>query len=309
MKLINNDSKESLKLSLEYIHRLYGQRDKIRRDRIRYKKRRKIFDILMNTKEKIESEIGRMPEKKILRYLEIKEPPFEFDGTVEEEKRLKERDKELEELRRKYHVEIHSKLYELTDLISLEIYFIGGGSYIPGIADMYDEFLDHISHIRLNPLKLIFNVWHKALRKGDYGDNKTIQRIILEFKKEVKGTDKEYLFKSLNEFTDFDSLRKKSLYGLKSYYYDLANFIYKKSFIEKPTVLQRIIAKTLRAWPNDWKVPPHLIIEIIIRSPKLQRELDRIFKKFSYDNQFLCDKELEKIQDELCRLFEKFLLK
>lgn len=241
MKLISDDNKEGFNLSLEYIHRLYEQRDEMRKDRIGYKKRKRIFDILTNTKKKIEYEIGCMPVKKILRYIEIKELPFEFDGTAEEEKRLKERDKELEELRRKYHVGIHSKLYELMEFSSPDYALKEIKSFIPGIADVYDKFLDHISYIRLDPLKVIFNVWHKALRKDDYGDNKTIERTILEFKKNLKGTDKEYLFESLKESTDFDSLRKKSLYGLKRFYYDLAEFIYKKSFIEKIT-------------PRDYKV-------------------------------------------------------
>jgi len=232
MKLINALNKEGFNLSLEYIHRLYELRNTMRRDRVYYKKRKKLLDILISTKKKINYEIGRMPEDKIFRYLEIKDPPSEFDGTAAEEKRLKERDEELKILKKKYNVEVHSKLYELIKLISSEISWEEAASYIPGIVDNYDEFFDNISHIRLDPLKLIFNVWHKELRKGNYGDNKTIERIILEFNEKVKGTEKEYLFKSLNP-AGFESLRKKSLYKLKSFYYDLANFIYKKSFIEK----------------------------------------------------------------------------
>jgi len=48
-----------------------------------------------------------------------------------------------------------------------------------------------------------------------------------------RSTDKEYLFKSLDKM-NFESLRKKSLYEKRKDFYDkLADFIYKKSFIEK----------------------------------------------------------------------------
>ena len=72
----------------------------------------------------------------------------------------------------------------------------------------------------------------KRFRKGKYGNNKSIEKILSEFKEKTKRTEKEYLFKSLDKI-EFDSLRKKSLYGLKEYYYELADCIFQKSFIKK----------------------------------------------------------------------------
>ena len=81
--------------------------------------------------------------------------------------------------------------------------------------DIFEDFRDHIPNLRLDPLKLIFNVWHKAFKEGRYSKNKKIEKVLFEFKEKTKETDKEYLFSSLNKL-EFESLRKSSLYRLKN---------------------------------------------------------------------------------------------
>ena len=295
---------ERIEKSLVYIEELYKERDILRDGRHEGKSRKELSEILKKTKIDINYVLGSVPTKKILRYMELREPPFEFDGTYEEKKRLEKRDKELGKfLKHRFKFEVHSKMYELMEECKPVYTPKELKSFIPGLESVFDEFLDYISYIKLDPLKMIYHVWHKAFRKKQYGDLKELEKRLREYKVKTMGTEKEYLFDNLNDETDFDSLRKKSLYGLKSFYYDLSEFIYMKSFVNKKTQLEILVEETLRTWPNDWKVPSYLIVEQIVESPKLQYKLIQLFKKYSHDSIDFVDEELEKIQDELFRLF------
>lgn len=224
--------KNEFEISLDYIDMLYKERDSARSDRTQYIMRKKVSDILKRAKKEIDFALGRVQEKKILRYIEIREPPYVLYGTAEEEKRQEERDKDLEKFyKQRFKIEVNAKLYELIKESLPSSTYGERNPFILG-PDIFEDFRDHIPNLRLDPLKLIFNVWHKAFKKGQYSKNKKIEKVLFEFKEKTKETDKEYLFNSLNKL-EFESLRKSSLYRLKNFYKDLAKFIYKKSFIEK----------------------------------------------------------------------------
>ncbi len=224
--------KNELEISLDYIDMLYKERDLAKSDRTQYIMREKVRDILRKTKKEIDFALGRVPEEKILRYLEIREPSLVLDWTEEEEKRLEEIDRELEKFhKQRFKIEVNVKLYELIKEILPSSTYGERDPLILG-PDIFEDFRDHIPTLRLNPLKLIFNVWHKAFKEGQYSKNKKIEKVLFEFKEKTKDTDKEYLFNSLSKL-EFESLRKSSLYRLQNFYKDLAQFIYQKSFIEK----------------------------------------------------------------------------
>ena len=80
----------------------------------------------------------------------------------------------------------------------------------------------------------MFSIWAKGLKKGKYTDLEKIKLIFRYFKRKTKGTDKEYLFDSIDEYVStFDAIRK-SRYKKSTddkFYKKLANYIYKNSFI------------------------------------------------------------------------------
>lgn len=98
-----------------------------------------------------------------------------------------------------------------------------------------DNFFENILEMKIDPAKLIFKVIHKVLRKGEYTNLSLIKKILLEFKRKFEGTEKEFLFNSIRDSMNIDTLRKKAVYrekGLKDFYDKLTVFILKKCFSE-----------------------------------------------------------------------------
>lgn len=222
--------RRGLELSLEYVYHLYKIRDEIRLDRKKYDRIFRTLDILHDTKKKIEYVLRRVSDKDIQRYKYLKKHKDPFKLTKPEKE-------EIEKFKKDYFkINIHKKLYELINEVDNIIYSNPHFNSLIPIHSSFSDFYDQIPKIRIYPEKLLFNIWHKAFRKGKYRDNKSIVRILFEFKEKTKGTEKEFLFNSINENTNFETLRKKSCYnnaGKKKFYDKLAGFIYQKSFIEK----------------------------------------------------------------------------
>lgn len=66
---------------------------------------------------------------------------------------------------------------------------------------------------RMDPLKLIYAVWTRALRKGKYGNHAQVVRQLRKFQRTAKGTDKEFLFRNLGRP---ETLRTKTIKAMKS---------------------------------------------------------------------------------------------
>lgn len=224
-----NKAKDSYELSLDYIHELYQWKNALKPPNVKYDVFVNLNAILENTKTKIEYVLGKMPVKKVCQYrwLEQKESFVEFNEVEE---------KELKKLRENFKIRIYAKLLELMESISSSSpTSFDYNPLIPGLCP-FEDLMDQIPKIRLDPLKMIFLVWHKALVVNEYSKIEDLKKKFAEFKKKTKGTEKEYLFNSLSETTNFHSLRTKSLYpkGKKrenDLYSDFADFIYRKCFV------------------------------------------------------------------------------
>jgi hypothetical protein len=208
--------KDGFEISLKWVHEFYQWKSNYRSKILML---RKVFE---KTQDEALYILGRrIPWKKIFRYNQLRGiDPFEL--TEEEEK-------EFKELRENLKVQVCMKLNELMKTVP---HPIDDNPFLPNYSG-FPDYIDEIFSIRVDPLKMIFNVWHRHLKRTKYSSIKSVKKKLFEYKKKYENTDKEYLFESLNENTNFESLRKKSLYGLKKDFYRLSDFIYKKAFCHR----------------------------------------------------------------------------
>lgn len=200
---LNLNSSVGLEISLDYIYRIYNLKNKISSCETK-------LPSLIDTINYFKS--VRNTPKNILNFL----------GEASFENLNKSIEKQIEAL--------ESQLR--TDSIYIE--------FISFYAD-FDDFFKKIPGMRIDPVKMIFKVWHKALRKGKYTRLTFIKNLLLEFKGATKGTEKEFLFDSITSSLNINTLRKKSIYKnykLKDFYDRLADYIYKKSFIEQKRLIE-----------------------------------------------------------------------
>ncbi len=313
-KYLENDSesiisfKEGCEKSLFYIFMLYKEREKIISNLSEIKPFLFALEKLENTTKIITKEMGDIEKEELIKYenegIKIEKDPIE-----------------------KLNIKIQLRLYELIESITLEINLQNpyDNDFLPYHSVDFERFSfkDFSIHLpKLNePEKLIYWVWHKALKelKITGKRNKLLEKLFVKFKEKNKGTEIEFLFNSFNKTISIGSIRKSMYYLPKSkiqqkrkefekhykFINKLANYIYKKCFVERKIPLGIIVNKTLQFWPDDWKVPQYLIIENVTKSPNLQHKLVQLFEKYSHDNMDFSDEKLEKIQDELIRLFGK----
>ncbi|GAG36515.1 unnamed protein product, partial [marine sediment metagenome] len=198
LKNLNHNSSAGLEISLDYIYRIYNLKNKISSCETK-------LPSLIDTINYFKS--VRNTPKNILNFL----------GEASFDNLNKSIGRQIEALESQLN----------TDPLYSE--------FTPFYAD-FDDFFKKIPEVKIDPVKMIFKVWHKALRKGKYTRLTIIKNLLLEFKEATRGTEKEFLFDSITGSLNIDTLRKKSIYKnykLKDFYNGLANFIYKKSFIEQ----------------------------------------------------------------------------
>lgn len=221
---LSPEEKQGIDKSLDYLVFLYMLRKEYRNDRIKFKKYLTVLHILQKAKTKVEYELGKVSTEKILRYSYLKEFKHPLNRSESEEN-------ELNNFNRYYFkLNINKRFYELINEVQSTIYSNPSyNPFIPVLPDL-DCFLPLIPKLRIDPVKLLYHIWHKAFRKGSYGNIELVESLILEFKQKTQNTEKELLFKSICNDTNFESLRKKSKYGLKQYYVDLISHIFNQCF-------------------------------------------------------------------------------
>jgi len=240
-------------ISLEYIHEFFQLNKTKKPINVRDNRVIEIRKILKRTKDEIERvlPIREKTLKKIITYIRLKDMDPHERTEREQEEYMKLDDCESKDY---FKIKIYAALYEFLgiragDEFRINPYSIERNPFLPNISG-FPDFVDEIPYLRIDPIKLIFNVWHRDLKKGQYGGNESIKNKLLEFKENTKGTEKEYLFQNVNEKTKVESLRKKSLNPRSSKKSDirrfdkidkLADFIYKKSFSEKTAQKNEVI--------------------------------------------------------------------
>jgi len=231
---------KSLYVSLEYIELFYNLRKQIKSDLTKkYERILDVDNILNSTKKKINYILGPVSEEKINRYKNLR---FHRDELSDLDK------KELNRLERQsFKINVHKDLNELIERVSAMLFhsplfndlaLVKNTPYVSHdyFGFMLSDLASILPTIKIKPPRLMFSIWIKAkgLRKGKYADLKKIRLIFLYFKKQTKGTEKEFLFDSIDEnVSTFDALRK-SCYkksANQKFYKKLVNNIYKNSFI------------------------------------------------------------------------------
>lgn len=100
--------------------------------------------------------------------------------------------------------------------------------------------------IKVDALKLLYNIWTRALRKGKYQNRRLLENLLVEFREMKRGTELAYIFSPLDRDKSMESLRTKALYGLTEITNDLAAYIFRGSFPGQPdptgpTIFQEMI--------------------------------------------------------------------
>jgi len=231
---------KSLELSLENIELFYNLRKRIRSDlNNKYERIINIYNILSDTKKKITYILGPVSWEKICRYKSLKESCREELSDLEK--------KEFNKLKKQsFKIKVHEDLNELTSEVSAMLFHsplfnpMAIVENTPYDSPRYFGILlsnlaDILPTIKIKPPRLMYSIWikEKGLRKGKYADLKKIKLIFRYFKKTTKGTEKEFLFDSIDEdLSTFESIRK-SMYKKSSkekLCKKLVDFIYKASF-------------------------------------------------------------------------------
>jgi len=231
--------RKKVEMSLEYINLFYILRKQIKSDLAnKYQRILDVFNILEDTKGKITYILGPVSWNKIGRYKGLKR-------IAQEELTDSQREELMKLKRQSFKIEVHKYLEEMLEMVSVmffhsplfnEMALLKDSSY--GLHEYFGFRLSYLSSvlptIKIKPPRLMFMVWAKGLRRGKYADQKKIKLIFRYFKRKTKGTDKEYLFDSVDEYVStFDAIRKsrykKSTHD--KFYKKLANYIYKNSFI------------------------------------------------------------------------------
>lgn len=243
---IPHSIQKSLEISLEYLELLYKLKEKIKSDFDKYDPIFRVQEILDGTKKKITYVLGSISREKIYRYKYLKSKPKKGLELSEEDK------KELNQLRKdSFKINVFSWINEFReDIASMTFFDPLFNDLMPAIKRPYNthyfgfvltDFAMNVTTMKIMPPRLMFDVWskEKGLKKGrkaTYDDLRKIELIFRYFKRRTKGTEKEFLFNSIDEcLSTFDAIRK-SQYKKPSnekFYKQLVNFIYRNSFIYK----------------------------------------------------------------------------
>lgn len=230
-----------LKRSLEYVAEFFRLQQALKPG-TEIRKEWEARDILEEAREKLSRKFGRVADETCWKYemLALEKGPFDpFGGnrcrTADEEAELKKL--ELDPRKIRLHTFLWRPLSELDNRFTDPAF----NPHIPLVSDI-DEFFANrprtdIFRLKIDPLKVLFCVWRRALRKGPYQNNALAISLLYDFKKMTKGQDKEFLFKSLRGETRldqkmrFETLRTKSIKAMKTpLNRDLVEFIFRKSF-------------------------------------------------------------------------------
>ena len=144
------------------------------------------------------------------------------------------------------HKQLLGELRDHFDRMRLEIstgyYLMCGFSPEQFLNEDFIDIVEHIPKLKIDPIKLIYRIWIKDpdLKKGKYNNRKLIEELLLHFKSEYSGTSRGDLFKLVNADFKLDTTRKKIYKKSKnSSLYDLlADFVYRKSFIEEESPVE-----------------------------------------------------------------------
>lgn len=126
------------------------------------------------------------------------------------------------------------KLFEILGKRGKEVFHLFSNE--EGIE--YYKFVNYLPKIKCDPVYLIFLVWKRTFRRGKYTNREFIKQLFLELKEREKNTDKgRVLFYSIGEDFNINTIRKKVQRpaqdkNRKKMYEEIADYIYRKSFIE-----------------------------------------------------------------------------
>jgi RNA polymerase sigma factor (sigma-70 family) len=232
-----------LERSLEMVHDIYRVISSLNKDRRRMQPLIKAARTIEECRESVSGILGPVPAEAFHAYRAVQEIEFPVHGDPDYEKKQAEYRKHEPAVQVQYN--LHSAKSEIDGWLMSSPSL---NSYIHIDSQVADEFcmtsigrqgeafwgplyrrLD-LLEVRLDPLKLLYNIWHRAFQKGKYGNRRLLEHLLCEYGRMKQGTDLAYIFEPLERDKSMESLRTKSLYGLTQITNDLAAFIHRKSF-------------------------------------------------------------------------------
>jgi len=255
MDKLPEDLREGIEKSLDIIADLFRMRSflrgKLKRDSKHNKQILKPIKLIAEARKLIAKTRGHDPhDADLLRLRELREMRAPaFSGRPEEDKKAEEWLAEVRELEEKFGAALN--LYEAQLELSAEIsnteveLLLAPAHLLDFESSYWIDYLPEIAGMKVSPLNLIYKVWSRApgfrrAGSGKYRNRKEIEFALYSYKKTLKGTDREFLFSSIEDDTissveelekKFDRFRKAG-YGqaLKKKYKPIVKLIYERSF-------------------------------------------------------------------------------
>jgi len=242
---------KELEFSIKQVELFYKLIKDIKSNPTSYERILKVKKILISAQKKIEKIVGHISKRKIERYHRLRATLCLSNPEKRELKKLKNQEfiisinENLNELIARMNSTVNTMVQQ--DFLSTIIDKSSHSMYYHGEYYFYFlfDFALKLRTMKIKPPRLMFSVWAKDLKKGKNVDLRKIKFILSYFKRKTKGTEKEFLFDSIDEnLSTFDSIRKSQYKKTpkEKLYKELVDFMYKYSF--RP--------EQLHLFPGEW---------------------------------------------------------
>lgn len=240
-KEIPTKIRDGIDKSIEYIKELYKLKKRIRSIYNKYEYVFRVSDSLLETKKKFNNIFGHISAE-----LEEKISKYKLSSLIDFKNILNLEEKD-------FKIWAHKKLYDFSldiDQKILNIFVLEevkpiwlspfGKLYFSGLSqNLPIKFSRNLIKMKIMPPRLMYDIWISVneLRKGKYTDPYKMGLIFAYYKRETKGTEKEFLLKSIPDdttklSTKIDNFRKykSRMPANEKFYRKLVDFIYEGSF-------------------------------------------------------------------------------
>lgn len=244
-KKISIKTRNGIDKSIEHIKELYKLKKRIRSIYDKYDYVFDVLDILLETEEKFNLILGHPSAK-----LEEKISKYKFSSLIDSKNILNLEKKDFKILVRKklfdFRLEVGQKILGIFILEEIRPTWgsrFGKSYFSESPQNLPLKFGRNLIKMKITPPRLMYDIWTKVneLRKGKYTDPYKIGLIFAYHKKETRGPEKEFLFRSIpdddkglpkaiNNFLKYKDRKPSN----EEFYSGLVNFIYEKSFGSQP---------------------------------------------------------------------------
>jgi len=244
------ETKEGIDRTVSYLAFFYEAKKRLAESKSRDKNPLMIYERF----KRLESDMKKITrrqapsEEEIQRHLYLQNAPLEL-GTPELDKKTNGQMEELRALHDNYGytlAEVYIYLYKIKRRLEGEMMFndpvflslwTEPGETDPGTIKYWSDFIHQMPKMKADPANLLYLIWQKIdeIKRGSRRNQKKINLIFTYQKLNTAGTEKAFLFDSINPGIKKSTAtsKRKAAYKEKlkaRHYQDLTDFIFRKSF-------------------------------------------------------------------------------